>query len=924
MFERTLESLIKGLRSNRGADEAAFVGTLLEEIRHELRSGQMEVKAGAVLKLTYLQMLGYPSSHASFPTLEVMASPLYHLKQVGYLAASHTFNHDTDVLILVTNLIKKDLHSANPLEVAVALNGLSHIVTPDLAQHVVSDIVGMMNHSRASIRKKAILAFYAIAQQYPDAIDQGWHRLQEKLQDEEPGVVSATVNIVCEMARKNPVPFLPLSPQLFELLNSSSNNWMLIKIVKLFGYLTPHEPRLVRKLLPPIKALISNTPAMSLLYESIHSVISGEMLDGPGGDELARECVDRLAAFLDDEDSNLRYIALLALVRILPTHPHLVAEFQESIFHSIDDQDLSIRLRALDLVTGMASRANSETIVEQLMSHLQPVKSKPAQSSSSAAAALMKRTLQNGGAAGVTPPADTTSSPTSSPSYRLEISRRILTIGSRDTFANIDDFEWYISTLVSLAKISGVAIGKQIRDQIMDIASRVRAIRPFVVKEMVKLLEDESFLINAEHDMADVLEAAAWVCGEFASEVNNPRLIVPLLLRKELQEYCSNSTLASCIHNAVKLFAHWAASLSEVWSDDLLAQVANVASQAQTGLAFFTEHPACEVSKRATEFLQLFKLLQRDLDSQIAALEAKKAETGQTSESKSEATAETGRKEGTSPTTSLAPPPTDESTAMWSEGVSDASAPPSSISTRQGPKSLHLLSPLFFPHPFGPVAERAQSKVPPPRDIDLRVAIVSPNQWEIPSISKTKPTKSGVAEGSSVARKKTKKDIPGDEDKRRTRKKELAEKRAADPYYISHSSNKGKGKADDDDDAEESGRSKRKSKKKADYDDLDDVPIVQLTLEDLPDLARKEGKKSITKAKKAQKEALLIQETEEMPDGHDEEIEAVEPAVSKVKKQHSDTSGTQSDVKDSGSGSEVQPIKAKKKKRPKAAATVLD
>lgn len=134
MFERTLESLIKGLRSHRGADEASFVATLLDEIRNEVRSGDMQVKAGAVLKLTYvsvdgregfdgevlanleycksssgqLQMLGYPpASYSSFPILEVMASPQYHFKQVGYLAATQSFHQETDVLILATNLIKK-------------------------------------------------------------------------------------------------------------------------------------------------------------------------------------------------------------------------------------------------------------------------------------------------------------------------------------------------------------------------------------------------------------------------------------------------------------------------------------------------------------------------------------------------------------------------------------------------------------------------------------------------------------------------------------------------------------------------------------------------------------------------------------------------------------------------------------------------
>lgn len=48
-----------------------------------------------------------------------------------------------------------------------------------------------------------------------------------------PGVVSATVNVLCELARRNPQDYLPLAPQLFHLLTTSSNNWMLIKIVKL-------------------------------------------------------------------------------------------------------------------------------------------------------------------------------------------------------------------------------------------------------------------------------------------------------------------------------------------------------------------------------------------------------------------------------------------------------------------------------------------------------------------------------------------------------------------------------------------------------------------------------------------------------------------------------------------------------------------
>jgi len=79
----------------------------------------------------------------------------------------------------------------------------------------------------------------------------------------------------------------------------------LIRILK-FATLTPIEPRLVRKLLPPITNLISTTPAISLLYECVRTCITGGMLEGrtEAGDALARVCVEKLSIFLSDEDQN--------------------------------------------------------------------------------------------------------------------------------------------------------------------------------------------------------------------------------------------------------------------------------------------------------------------------------------------------------------------------------------------------------------------------------------------------------------------------------------------------------------------------------------------------------------------------------------------------------------------------------------------
>jgi len=53
MWERTLQDLIRGLRANK-KDESKFISQVVDEIRKEIKSKDMELKAGAVLKLTYV------------------------------------------------------------------------------------------------------------------------------------------------------------------------------------------------------------------------------------------------------------------------------------------------------------------------------------------------------------------------------------------------------------------------------------------------------------------------------------------------------------------------------------------------------------------------------------------------------------------------------------------------------------------------------------------------------------------------------------------------------------------------------------------------------------------------------------------------------------------------------------------------------
>jgi len=79
--------------------------------------------------------------------------------------------------------------SSNPADIAVTLNGIANIVTPDLARDISPELIAMLNHSRPHIRKRAVLALYKIIVKNPETIGNARHRMEEKLDDPDPGLL---------------------------------------------------------------------------------------------------------------------------------------------------------------------------------------------------------------------------------------------------------------------------------------------------------------------------------------------------------------------------------------------------------------------------------------------------------------------------------------------------------------------------------------------------------------------------------------------------------------------------------------------------------------------------------------------------------------------------------------------------------------
>ncbi|KIR60192.1 AP-3 complex subunit delta-1 [Cryptococcus bacillisporus CA1873] len=816
MFERTLQDLIRGLRSHKGASKAqedAFIAEAMTEIRDELKGKDMALKAEAIIKMCYLMMLYpiAPPAGFAFHVVEVMSSPRYHLKQLGYLAAPMAFSGDTEETVLTVNGIKKDLLSPHVPLPPLPLTALPHLLSlsPSLSTSLHPDILHLLTHSSPRIRKRAVLCLLPCWEAFPEGLREGFPRLRERLQDEDQGVVGATVGVVMELARRQGGKnYLPLAPELFGILTGSSNNWMLIKVVKLFAILTPLEPRLVRKLLPPITTLISNTSAISLLYECVRTCIVGGMLDPdrPEADALARVCVEKLGGYLKDEGGDQN-----PMVKIIPTHPQLVAKYQDEVLQSLDDPDVSIRMRALELATNMVDPNNLQTIADTLLSHLAP--SPPVLPS---AAASLAAIASSSGTSSNTPPS-------LSPAYRHLLSTRLLAILSQDTYANVTDFEWVLSVLVDIAYVARVNVGQDIKKMVLDVVARVKSVRNYAVSVLEKVLGDDDLRekIGDDNESADgLIEAAVWVCGEYPSELSSPLSAISNLLLPS-----TSTTITSLSVQAVaKIFGYYCTIAASSWSGDKFEEIKILVASIDRGLAEVERDAKgdMEVRERVGEIKGLLGFVKADLEHHAPPQSTIRRDS--------------------------------ESSIPELEGGFEAEAKQTNQDEPPYPKSLYVFPPLSTSHPLNAVASYAQSSIPVPDGLDLDADLVPGGGWpeDIEEVDESEEEREkggldlgeGGGEGMEELRrvmregrkkKKGKKGEEGEDKVEKMRRKAARRaKHKDDPYYL----------YDKED------------------EDVDNIPIVKLDDSELPDPSR-----SKSKPKQKKRAPPEFDRTGELPEG---------------------------------------------------------
>lgn len=333
---------------------------------------------------------------------------------------------------------------------------------------------------------------------------------------------------------------------------------MLIKIVKLLGALCPLEPRLAKKLSEPITNIISTTPAKSLLYECISTATTG-MTQNKALMEL---CTEKLRGFVMEPDPNLKYLGLVGLCNVIQVYPRMISGHKDIILACLDDEDVTIRMRVLELLAGMASKKNLPDIVRKIRQHID---------------------LSDG-------------------VYRDRLVSQLINTCSQDNYSFIADFDWYISTLVDLSHLRGLTHGKLISDQLIDVSVRVDSIRQFAVNKMLLLLRDPHILSESTTDAStqEVLFAAAFILGEFSTFVEDYNEALNALTQSRVA-FLPSHVQGAYVQSAFKVLISgmqtaFDSDETEETKTNVVQQLASLFSEK---LNMFTESIHVEVQERA-------------------------------------------------------------------------------------------------------------------------------------------------------------------------------------------------------------------------------------------------------------------------------------------------------------------------------------
>jgi len=479
---------------------------------------------------------------------------------------------------LVINSFRSDLEARPEQHVCLALSAVCNIggktmaeaLVPSVEKHLISQ------SSEAMVRKKASMCLVRLFTRYPDLFQADiWRdRAKDMLSEENPGVLTSYVSFFHYAANAAPSTFKAIYRLMLRLLARAVSGsktpesylyyrvptpWLSVKTLKwLQIYDISDNSEESTYLLELLGKLLHGTELVSdktgsaknayhmVLMEAINLVIHLQQTP-----DLMEASSKILSLFLQEKSSNLRYLALEAytkLAQISTAANAMVKQHQELVTSALQDPDISIRRRALDLVYGMCDKKNCKGIVNELIVFLN----------------YLNVNIPNDFA------------------IREELVLKIAILAEK--FAS--QYKWYVDVMLKVITIAGDAMSEDIWYRLIKMVTNHQDVQQYATETAYDALKEDT--VNET-----MLKVGAFLCGEYgrmiektASGADQCRLLTAKF------PICTEPTKAIILSSLLKLAATFP----------------DVAPGVNKVYASFASQVNAELQQRAVEYSQILKL----------------------------------------------------------------------------------------------------------------------------------------------------------------------------------------------------------------------------------------------------------------------------------------------------------------------------
>ena len=382
-----IRQLIKRVRACRTAEEErSVINKESAEIRNLSKDPNVPHKARNLCKAIYMQMMGYQTSFMQLSCINLLASPDYTEKRIAYSALSLVIDSTSQVLLLATSTIKKDLQNKdNPEIQALALNAVGDVCTPDMCREISMEVSNIIQNAEDSnVKKKAACAAVIIIKNCPEMMDSYIDKIPLLLEDRTHSVCLSGIYLVLEMINKNPSivdkikkyhsMFVKYEKSLLSVsyspefdVNGITDPFLQAKILEILQYTAKDDKDLIDELADLFVSVQSITESSkqtgyALQYEIIKDI--NNLNASSGMKNLSNNI---LGKFLSSNDYNLKYIALNTLKDVARKDLASVQKHRSVILEFLKDNDISLQKRALDLIYLIINKNNLKNITKECL-----------------------------------------------------------------------------------------------------------------------------------------------------------------------------------------------------------------------------------------------------------------------------------------------------------------------------------------------------------------------------------------------------------------------------------------------------------------------------------------------------------------------------------------------------------------------------